>query len=456
MKKILIVECKNDKNFNYYVKENHEMRMLMDYLILKGYSTKQIVMGLESYSEDDLSMQLADIDNIIYSVNESNIHSTQRFIKIIKGLCPQLLWFIRKKSYERTKSQIKMLDYPIIVGSDFNLITERLKNARFDEKLVIGESSVIVARKKETLSSTYLNSIVLNGGLCEIVNSRICTEKCPDCERLLNSIDSNSNPELYNEIEIVSKYAKTRKISIVDLNILSNGNRFSSIVDMLNMSSEKYNVTFSINCCYRNLLDNYCVLKNMLTSLHNIELYIDFNDPKSYEVLNKVKDLDVRIKLHFIMANESTNQIRLYKQLDYLIASNFVFNQDLLFKSEGIIDEKVHCILEVWRFLYTEFIIPEVVKLIDLENQMKLPFREGIDRRYDLLPKIDNNIKYISKELNCYTYNLMKSSAILSKQSGYDVRNTIIELLKTNKEVLVKLSKVIKESDIVGIDRYSR
>lgn len=415
--------CKYNYGAEYYVKENHDCRMLMDSFLKKNIPCILIDLNITKIIPDDID----EYSHIIFWTTYNNINETLEILHILKNknhIC--LLWFESRKMYLRLGNIYKLEDYQVIIGQHYSAVVSYIVNGKYNKEMFFEKEVENVIRCRLTVLKTYLQEVILNGGLCEIIEGGQCN-KCGDCFlHLSNSRNRISNTELLDEVNLLKEYFHARKISIVSTNFFA---LEENVRDFFENKCVR-DVQYSICCCYKDIEQYFFSIKKYEKYLYNIDLYIDIYDKKKDAVFDLLALLNTRVKIHFVMFNEKSSLKQLKENLDFLQRGEVTYAPDCLFMKEGDLESPLQKIYVVWNIIYRRILFSGFIKLVHLENELKHPYRTGKNVNFIELGEINSRISGLADKQNALMLEILRTVIYREKDSdtiGSLLTNTLLE-----------------------------
>lgn len=437
MNSVLILSCASD--FRYVVKENHYCRMLMDLLITRGISVRQIVLDFEELNNSEVDAIVATFDRVVLWVHRHNVNRTRELITQADKKSVFIIW---GKHLDCIRD-LFCSGIPTVIGLDLHVISHLLNEDQNPHLNPIncGDSLALISRCHDTLlEKTYIAEVLRRGGLAEVIRSMNCT-RCSSCSKVGCIAKHSSglhNADLLNELSMLQR-VRTGKVSIIERDFFSNKETNEHLLDALNDISRKNNLKLSINTCYITILEHVSALNYISDSLYSLELHVNFDDPLTYHVLEHVRNFPVRIKLDFSMFSTYSTTQSLSKQLSYLERTKFHSSPDCIFKASTEPTEQINTVLNSWRLIYHTFLMPVHISLIDLENRLKAPFRNGISTQYQYLANIDGIVASCGSRITQITFDLLHATLQTCENERYDLDRTMISVVNHRETCLREL-----------------
>lgn len=397
---IIIVTCKDNADRPpYCVQENHRCRILMDSFMKRG-----VQCALCDYNLTNLYSRLEG-KYIIFDVTRSNIHQTLEIINNHPEVKDAyVLWFKNRKIYNLLCKKYKLEDYQVIIGEGYSNIVSYILGGSETHIAYFDTTAENLARNENTIFETYLDKILLNGGLCEILAGGQCN-KCDNCFRQdVNIRESLSQGELTNEMHLLRKLYNIRKISIVNSNFFAN----EALTRVFQGKEYAPDIQYSICCCYKDIKENIGLIESFKESLYNIDLYIDIYSNDVEQIITLIKDMNIRVKIHFALFSEKSTEEGLIKLLTFLEKGICTYAPDCLFTKTGELTPSMMKIYIVLNIIYKRLLLSQYLELVNLENSLKREFRLGLRSDYDKLDNINTIIKEKSYQLNCLLFKLIR------------------------------------------------
>ncbi len=435
MKSIVIMTCKHDCKLEYYVKENHDCRMLMDCFLKNNIPCLLIDLNITKVIPNDID----EYSDFIFWTTCNNINETLEIFDVFenkKHIC--ILWFETKNMYLRLYDKYKLGNYQVIIGQHYSAIVSYVANSKIDNEMYFEEKAENIVRCKQTVLNTYLHEVILNGGLCEIIEGGQCN-KCEDCFlHLSNSRNRISYAELLGEIILLKECFHMRKISIISSNFLA------SDTNVRHLFENEYvqGVQFSICCCYKDIEQYFCFIKENEKYLYNIDLYIDLYDKRKKAVFDLLALLNTRVKIHFVMFNNNCSLKQLKENLDFLQSGKVKYAPDCLFMKEGNLEPSLQKVYEVWNIIYRRIFFSEFIKLVCLENELKLPYRTGQNVNFIELDEINNRISQLADKQNILMLEILRTVICREKDSD-TIGSLLNNILQEERENIIAFLSIV-------------
>jgi len=409
--------------------------MLMDSFVKKSIPCTLIDLNVTKMIPNNID----EYSDFIFWTTSNNISETLEMYDVFESrnhLC--VLWVENRNKYLKLCDLYNLENYQVIIGQHYSAVVLYIVNGKLDKKKFFEEKIENIARSKLTVLNTYLQNVILNGGVCEIIQGGRCN-KCGDCFLHLSNLrESISYTEMFEEVNLLIEYFHVRKISIISSNF------FSSETNDRNYFEHNCvgDIQYSICCCYKDIEHYFSIIKKNEKYLYSIDLYIDIYDKKKDRVFDLVALLNVRVKIHFVMFNEKSSLKQLKDNLDFLQKGKVVYAPDCLFMKEGDLEPSLKKIYEVWNIIYRRMLISEFIKLVNLENELKFPYRIRENVNFAELNDINNFISELATKQNSVMLKILKN-IICREKDGDTVGSLLINTLVDERENFIKFFNIL-------------